>query len=207
MVFSSYKLHIIFITSSFADTQIRCLALHFPILISGKHSQQGLNQTKSNRMEEFEPQSEPLSHHPEQSLSKTQLSWIFPLQQWISVQTQKQQWRFHTNVILKLQHRWYKKTLKYLLRYFHITYYSSSGTANFAPIFNRVLEQSWEWQVINYHSQRQWWGRWEHTLRDGQRSVCTLGSRTRSCDLSPGSSSGQAHDSSSPQGVLHTFLK
>lgn len=65
MVFSSYKLHIIFITSSFADTQIRCVALHFPILISGKHSQQGLNQTKSNRMEEFEPQSEPLSHHPE----------------------------------------------------------------------------------------------------------------------------------------------
>lgn len=101
----------------------KCLALHFPILISGKHSQQGLNQTKSHKnggVRGF------LKHHA----LKTRFS-VLEAEKWLTAegslhpkhnnpcessyfgnefsdQTQKQQGNFHTNVIVKLQHRWYE---------------------------------------------------------------------------------------------------
>lgn len=56
--FSSCTLHAVFITASPADTQIACLALHFPILVSGKHSQQGLKQNPTERRSLGIPQSE-----------------------------------------------------------------------------------------------------------------------------------------------------
>lgn len=96
--FSSCKFHAVFITASPADTQVVCLAVHFPILVSGKHSQQGLNQTKSNRTEEFGDSSKWITIPPAQGfqywklkndwqqkavLIKAQQSvWIFPFWQW-----------------------------------------------------------------------------------------------------------------------------
>lgn len=96
--FSSGKLLAVFITASPADTWIVCLALQFPVLISGKHSQQGLNRTKSNRTEEFGDSSKWITIPPTQGfqywklkndwqqkavLIKAQQSlWIFPFWQW-----------------------------------------------------------------------------------------------------------------------------
>lgn len=93
---SSCKLRAVFITASPAGAQIACLALHFPILVSGKHSQQGLNQIKSNRTKEFGDSSKWNTIPPtgfqywklkngsrRQSSSKAQQSmWIFPFWQW-----------------------------------------------------------------------------------------------------------------------------